>query len=872
MTKIKKIEITNSVYYVEIADADLFILCGCPADSVKHLMKKGLITTVEENGVKYETGPNAILLSDILMQHGEFSNLAEFPSMQMLYRQGMIIPGHPGNTGTKPMLIGSPGQINSQMHYIYRGNYGLISREEIIMTGVDKKSAENMMEMKLQFAFGKILHTRELFDTINVENESVEIKNRVMIKRKALNIFELSYDGESVIIDLNLQPGEKYELPYLLSYHDVKREYFAIVHSGNGDGWNINHPCMASILIFQGKIYLIDAGPNISGSLTALGISINEVEGIFHTHAHDDHFAGLLTLMRGDHKIKYFSTPLVRSSVNRKLSALLSIDEEKFSDYFEIHDLEFDVWNDIDGLEVKPILSPHPVENNIFIFRALWENGYRSYAHFADIVDLNLLKKMIKDNESGRGISREFFDKTRDNYLFPADLKKIDAGGGLIHGKAKNFSADPSEKIVLSHMSEEPNDEDKVIGSGAPFGVVDILIPSFQDFVRKYSSALLASYFTTVPMHQLKILLNNEVVSFNPESIILKKGERSRKIYLILTGNVEALRPEEGVHVVLSAGAMIGEITGIEKMPSKATYRAAGFVKALKISSDLYLEFIKHNNLYKNIQELQERRNFIKKTAIFGEIISYPVQNRVAESLRLVTFAKGDKISMEDSEELFIVSKGKLELFIGKDVFETLNPGDFFGEESSFFRRPAIYHVRVCEPSDVYKISGNVLKEIPIVRLKVLEVFERRLKLLLDSELNNTSPFQWRDEYSVNINRFDNHHRQLFQMTNELYKAVDSKKEKKVIETVFRFLIEYSEYHFKYEEEVMTQYKFPELEQHKQRHKQLLNQVIKLKEGFKSRDIEIDTELIEFLKSWIIDHILDEDRKYTPFLNEKGVF
>ncbi len=33
-----------------------------------------------------------------------------------------------------------------------------------------------------------------------------------------------------------------------------------------------------------------------------------------------------------------------------------------------------------------------------------------------------------------------------------------------------------------------------------------------------------------------------------------------------------------------------------------------------------------------------------------------------------------------------------------------------------------------------------------------------------------------------------------------------------------------------------------------------------------------DIEFIKFLKDWIVDHILTVDRKYGPFLNEKGVF
>jgi hemerythrin len=118
-------KITNGVYWLQIPEADLYILCGCPADIVKHMMQKGLIAQTQKGGAHFETGPNAILLSDSLIQKGEFSNLAEFPVLQMLYRQGMIIPNHPNNKGTRPLLIGKEQQVKAQMDYIYRGNYGL---------------------------------------------------------------------------------------------------------------------------------------------------------------------------------------------------------------------------------------------------------------------------------------------------------------------------------------------------------------------------------------------------------------------------------------------------------------------------------------------------------------------------------------------------------------------------------------------------------------------------------------------------------------------------------------------------------------------------------------------------------------------------
>ncbi len=121
--------------------------------------------------------------------------MSEFPVLQMLYRQGMLIPNHPRNNGIKPMIIGSKKEIEAQAEYIYRGNYGLTSLDELMEAGLDRKKAECMMRIKLNFAFGRMRSTDELIDTLALEEDRLEIRNGVFIKRLSLNRFEVSYMG-----------------------------------------------------------------------------------------------------------------------------------------------------------------------------------------------------------------------------------------------------------------------------------------------------------------------------------------------------------------------------------------------------------------------------------------------------------------------------------------------------------------------------------------------------------------------------------------------------------------------------------------------------------------------------------------------------
>ena len=228
----KKIKVSPGIFWVEIPDAELYILCGCPGDTVKHLIKRGLVKSVKNSkGILVETGPNAILLSDVTMQKELFSNQAEFPVLQMLYRQGMIIPNHPQNTGVKPLIMGNKAEIEAQSGYIYRGNYGLSTLEEIMAAGLDLQEAEVQMDIKLKFAFGHLRETNALLDTLEIGKTRVEIRNGVYIERCGLNKFIISYKSDHLDIDLNLMPYEDYECPYDLENHNLKRNYFSIVNT-----------------------------------------------------------------------------------------------------------------------------------------------------------------------------------------------------------------------------------------------------------------------------------------------------------------------------------------------------------------------------------------------------------------------------------------------------------------------------------------------------------------------------------------------------------------------------------------------------------------------------------------------------------------
>ncbi len=871
MAGLTKIEVTAGVFVVDAPAIGLRVLCGCPADAVKHLMKRGLIVPVELNGVACETGPNAILLSDLMLQNGQFSNLAEFPILQMLYRQGLILPGHPNNTGAKPMLIGLREQVDAQLQYIYRGNYGLVTEEEILETGIPPDMARDMMRLKLRFAFGTIRHPRELLEAVYLEDEPVAIHGGLILRRLGRNVFEFALRGERVTVDLNLPPNVQYDVPYPLGMHQLKREYFAVIHSGEGDGWDVSRPAMGTILMFQGRIYLIDVGPNIHATLAALGIGANEIEGVFHTHAHDDHFAGMTTLMQSDHRIKHYATPLVRASVAKKLAALMSIEEEAFADYFDARDLTLDNWNDIEGLQVMPVSSPHPVETTVFLFRALWEGGWRTYAHFADIVTLDVLESMVIDDPGKPGVSREYFEKIKSQYAIPVDVKKLDIGGGLIHGQARDFRGDQSRKIILSHIARAYTDEEKEIGSGAPFGTADVLIPANQDYVWRNAHEYLRGYLPDVPEHQLRVLLNTPLVTFNPESILTRADEVNRDIFLVLTGTVEMIESVAGIHNIMRAGSLVGEFSGLHGKPSSVTYRAESFVQALRLPCDLYAEFIRENNLLGEITRLQGQREFLRRTWLFGDGLADPTLNRVASAMTRIVLAPKEAFDPRNLG-LFLVCSGEGERRFGTESHGAVKAGDFLGAGTVLFGTPSLFSVRATTVLEAFAIPYDVLNGIPVIRWKLLESFARGLEWFSKPNDDGRRLLRWDNAYAVHVQRFDIHHRRLLVNANALVAAIEAQRGCEVVQEMFAALIRFAHYHFEQEETLLRLYSYPDLERHREAHQHFLSQAREILDRPAGASSMSAGEAATWLKDWIVPHVVGEDQKYTAHLHARGVY
>ncbi len=133
------------------------------------------------------------------------------------------------------------------------------------------------------------------------------------------------------------------------------------------------------------------------------------------------------------------------------------------------------------------------------------------------------------------------------------------------------------------------------------------------------------------------------------------------------------------------------------------------------------------------------------------------------------------------------------------------------------------------------------------------------------------SALVWDDSFNTNIRTFDDQHKVLFNMINELHDAMQQKRSKEAISNILKGLADYTVNHFAEEERAFDKTGYTETEKHKQMHKTLVDQVVDLIGKYQSGETVLSQDIIDFLQKWLMEHIKGQDKKYAPHLIKHGI-
>jgi hemerythrin len=131
---------------------------------------------------------------------------------------------------------------------------------------------------------------------------------------------------------------------------------------------------------------------------------------------------------------------------------------------------------------------------------------------------------------------------------------------------------------------------------------------------------------------------------------------------------------------------------------------------------------------------------------------------------------------------------------------------------------------------------------------------------------------EWDDKLSVRIAAMDEQHQKLVALLNELFDAMMAGQGRDRLGHVTGALVDYTKTHFSQEEELMAQHGYPDLAAHRAAHEALTKKVLEAQQRYRAgASAALSIDMLNFLKSWLVNHIQGTDKKYGVWLSGKGV-
>ncbi|HYD65180.1 bacteriohemerythrin [Azospirillum sp.] len=134
------------------------------------------------------------------------------------------------------------------------------------------------------------------------------------------------------------------------------------------------------------------------------------------------------------------------------------------------------------------------------------------------------------------------------------------------------------------------------------------------------------------------------------------------------------------------------------------------------------------------------------------------------------------------------------------------------------------------------------------------------------------SLISWDDKFSVGIREFDDAHKRLMDLLNQLWDANEARQGADVMGRILNELVSYTASHFADEEALFRKWDYPVLHRHHEIHENLKNTAIRLQKKLAEEGSDvISDEVFDFLRDWLVKHILGEDMQYKTFFNSLGI-
>lgn len=126
----------------------------------------------------------------------------------------------------------------------------------------------------------------------------------------------------------------------------------------------------------------------------------------------------------------------------------------------------------------------------------------------------------------------------------------------------------------------------------------------------------------------------------------------------------------------------------------------------------------------------------------------------------------------------------------------------------------------------------------------------------------------WKKYYKTGNKEMDEEHKEMFEILDKAFEEVEDDQRDQKIKDVLNDLYDYMKVHFKSEEHYMKDIEYPEYEEHKKLHNDIVKSCNELLGEINNMEASLfEKELAKMIDIHIINHILEEDKKIIHWYN-----
>lgn len=665
------------------------VLFGQPPEVLKAILKGGIGNL------------DVLVLPDVRERGNVLLNNLEFPLYYFLFVANGLAQGR------LLTLVGDETHISHALKQLRLTLLGptVADLQDYGTDDAVKREWINSIEFfALKNAAGEVRDVSSFFHIVPFVDDVADT-GEMVITRQARDVFELQYQQETALVDLN--DCEPVNPPYQVvgDYVPAGLVKLGVEVLGGASGFSPEEASTGLALCHNGNYILVDAIPFLDHHLRARGISKNQISAVFLTHLHDDH-CSMFPLMLTPHPVEIITTREIYDMSLQKLAMGLGWSTDVIQEHFRLIEVIPGTPLNYYGLTIDAHYTVHSIPT----IGATFKTTHHGREHRVCVVGDNQSFSEIREMGQKGLISSGTEQKLRNLYHERFDLLIADGGMGLIHGDPADALESQADRVVFVHVDSLPerfNATFSLASSGKRYTVLDgdgdiyttrIIEFLMENFDKPLSTRWLSTLFA-----------DKSIQRYNTDDVIIKQGADTRGIvYLIITGYCEVIHHDGEIFRPIAtreAGDFIGEmavVTGLGQRNASVVARTP--VTVCEFSEQTFGAFVEAEGVKEHLLSSWALRPVIAKLPCFANLNSTVIDTLCFAAQRL-DIAAGESLDMSD-DAWYLVHSGQL-----SEGESLLQYGHEAGAYRPFWQANAV-HAQAVSDSVLLRFDAPKMRQI----------------------------------------------------------------------------------------------------------------------------------------------------------------